>query len=108
MLRNVVYDLRIFLTFYVIMIVLFSLLIGILGVGNPKIEGSEFKKVHDEAWQAFNESVEEGEPDYELLSYPGIEYEKIGQFVGNLMLTLRMSMEEWHLRKKLRYWITLQ
>ena len=39
MLRNVIYDLRIFLTFYLIMVVLFSLLIGIIGVGNPKIPG---------------------------------------------------------------------
>jgi len=40
MLTNVVYDLRIFLFFYVILVVLFSLLLGILGVGNRFIEGN--------------------------------------------------------------------
>lgn len=34
MLRNVVYDLRIFIMAYVVLIVLFSLLFGITGVGN--------------------------------------------------------------------------
>jgi len=44
MLKNVIYDLRIFLTFYAILIILFSLLFGILGVGNPNIEGEYQKK----------------------------------------------------------------
>jgi|TARA_B110000285_G_scaffold210083_1_gene251642 hypothetical protein len=39
MLTNVVYDLRIFLFFYVILTVLFSLLLGIIGLGNRDIEG---------------------------------------------------------------------
>lgn len=39
MLTNVVYDLRIFLFFYVILTVLFSLLLGIIGLGNRNIEG---------------------------------------------------------------------
>ena len=45
MLTNVVYDLRIFLFFYLILTVLFSLLLGILGLGNRKIEGN-FKDNH--------------------------------------------------------------
>jgi len=40
MLTNVVYDLRIFLFFYVILTVLFSLLLGIIGLGNRDIDGS--------------------------------------------------------------------
>jgi len=39
MLTNVIYDLRIFLFFYFILISLFSLQLGILGVGNDIIEG---------------------------------------------------------------------
>ena len=39
MLTNVIYDLRIFLFFYTILIVLFSLLLGILGIGNKNIPG---------------------------------------------------------------------
>lgn len=37
MLTNVVYDLRIFLFFYLILTVLFSLLLGIIGLGNREI-----------------------------------------------------------------------
>lgn len=39
MLTNVVFDLRIFLFFYLILTVLFSLLLGIIGLGNRDIEG---------------------------------------------------------------------
>ena len=38
MLRCVIYDLRIFLTFYAIITVLFSLFIDILGIGNFNLE----------------------------------------------------------------------
>ena len=37
MLANVVYDLRIFLFFYIILTALFSILIGVLGIGNLKL-----------------------------------------------------------------------
>jgi len=39
MLSNVTYDLRIFLFFYMILVILFSLLMGIIGLGNRFIEG---------------------------------------------------------------------
>ena len=40
MLRTVIYDLRIFLLFYAILTILFSLMIGILGIGNFKINSA--------------------------------------------------------------------
>lgn len=39
MLQNVIWDLRVFLTFYVILTLLFSLMYGVLGLGNSKIPG---------------------------------------------------------------------
>jgi hypothetical protein len=39
MLSNVFWDLRIFLTFYGILTLLFSLMYGVLGIGNYKLEG---------------------------------------------------------------------
>lgn len=39
MLTNVIYDLRVFLLFYAILIFLFSLMIGVLGIGNINIPG---------------------------------------------------------------------
>lgn len=82
MLKNVIYDLRIFLTFYAILIVLFSLLFGILGVGNPNIEGG-----YRDAWKVYQETDEQG--------YPGEEYKHIGIFIANIMVTLRMSMGDF-------------
>ena len=78
MLTNVIYDLRIFLLFYTILIVLFSLLIGILGVGNKKVPGE------------FQDNYENEDSDY-----PGEEYKYTGLFVGNLLSTLRMSLGDF-------------
>ena len=77
MLTNVIYDLRIFLFFYTILIILFSLLLGILGIGNKNIPG-EFR----------NQFADQEE-------YPGSEYANVGLFVGNLLSTLRMSMGDF-------------
>jgi hypothetical protein len=77
MLTNVIYDLRIFLFFYAILIVLFSLLLGILGIGNKYIPGG-FKDTYGDADE-----------------YPGSEYANVGLFVGNLLSTLRMSMGDF-------------
>lgn len=46
MLFQVTNDLKVFIFFYLIIIVLFSMLISVLGIGNPNIE-PEFKKIMD-------------------------------------------------------------
>lgn len=68
MLRNVVYDLRIFLSFYAIITTLFSLLIGILGIGNFNLAESFAKD---------NQINDDG--------YFGQEYKQIGLFIGNIL-----------------------
>jgi len=88
MLTNVIYDLRIFLFFYSILIVLFSLQLGILGIGNPNIEGN-FKK----SFGADAERDDEGE--FVAGDKPGAEYDYLGLFLGNLITTLRMSMGDF-------------
>lgn len=40
MLNNVIWDLRIFLTFYFILVLLFSLMYGVLGLGNVFLKGA--------------------------------------------------------------------
>ena len=40
MLNNVIWDLRIFLTFYFILVLLFSLMYGVLGLGNVALKGA--------------------------------------------------------------------
>ena len=47
MINTVVYDLRVFLFFYFILIVLFSMVFAVLGVGNHKVPG-EFKEYMEE------------------------------------------------------------
>ena len=77
MLTKVVNDLGVFILFYVILVVLFSLLLGILGTGNRFIAG----KFRD---------------DYGLKdSFPGDEYKTVGLFWGNVLSTIRMSMGDF-------------
>ena len=78
MLRNVIYDLRIFGIFYAIITTLFSLLIGILGIGN-------FNLAEDFA--------RDNKPDDD--GYFGQEYKHIGLFIGNIFQTLRISMGDY-------------
>ena len=87
MLFKVIWQLRIFMTFYFILILLFSLMYGVLGVGNYKLKGTfqdTFYKVD--------------EPGGDLVldpSAPGIEYIKIGLFFGNIFQVVRISMGDF-------------
>lgn len=78
MLTNVIIDLKVFLLFYTILIILFSLLIGILGVGNKNVPGE------------FQDNYQDEESDY-----PGEEYKYTGLFIGNILSTLRMSLGDF-------------
>lgn len=84
MLTNVVFDLRIFMLFYTILCILFSLLFCVLGLGNRKIDGNFKDNFGVEALK-----------DAEDPSYPGIEYEVVGLFIGNIIATLRMSLGDF-------------
>lgn len=96
MITNVIYDLRIFLLFYGILTFLFSLMLGILGVGNLNIPG-KFKETYEGT-----------------SGYPGEEYEKLGMFMGNVLTTLRMSMGDFSFSaaielnkaESIMYWFT--
>eukprot|EP00355_Strombidium_rassoulzadegani_P003136 CAMPEP_0168612320 /NCGR_PEP_ID=MMETSP0449_2-20121227/2853_1 /TAXON_ID=1082188 /ORGANISM="Strombidium rassoulzadegani, Strain ras09" /LENGTH=132 /DNA_ID=CAMNT_0008652875 /DNA_START=70 /DNA_END=465 /DNA_ORIENTATION=+ len=82
MLSSVIYDLRVFLFFYLIVNFLFSLLFSVLGVGNKNIEGP-FKEYVDnlpEDW-AFN--------------VPNEEYDQIGMFLGNIVYVMRSSIGDF-------------
>jgi hypothetical protein len=83
MLQNVIWDLRVFLTFYVILTLLFSLMYGVLGLGNSKIPGG-FRDAY------FDFTNNELSSDA-----PGIEYDKIGLFFGNFIQTIRLSMGDF-------------
>ena len=67
MINQVVFDLRVFLLFYVILIVLFSMIFAVLGLGNPNIEG-DFKE-HAEWVDSLDEDWQQPE------NFPNEEYE---------------------------------
>ena len=99
MLTNVVYDLRIFLFFYAILTVLFSLLLGIIGLGNTEIEGNFRNQFNEEACVALCDPAElddcKSACEEASGGMPGIEYKVVGLFLGNIIQTLRMSLGDF-------------
>lgn len=79
MIYTVIADLRVFLLFFTILVVLFGQIFAVLGVGNSKFEGS-----------ALYEYVQDGGDDV-----PFEEYEQIGLFWGTLFSTLRIAMGDF-------------
>lgn len=72
LLRNVIYDLRIFMVFYGILMFMFSLIIGVLGVANFSTNPELAKKLST--------------------GVPGYEYRYVGLFFGNMIQIVRMSI----------------
>jgi hypothetical protein len=87
MLTNVLWDLRVFLFFFAIIIFKFSLVMCVLGIGNVNIPGKfrddfkdyDFKQPFDECGGTM----------------PGIEYHTIGLFFGNIVQVLRLSIGDF-------------
>jgi len=72
LLRSVIYDLRIFMLFYGILMFMFSLIIGVLGLSNFTAD--------PEAVEGMGTAL------------PGIEYKHIGLFIGNMIHVVRISI----------------
>lgn len=89
MLQNVIWKLRIFMTFYFILLLLISLMYGVLGVGNPKLP-SRFR---DTFWIE-DEGAQTGFLDP---GTPGIEYSKFSLLWGNVFQTIRISMGDFEI-----------
>jgi hypothetical protein len=87
MLSNVIWSLRIFLTFYFMLCLLLSLMLGVLGVQNPAIHG-DFRNTF---W------IKDDNTDEYYLnpSAPGYEYRKIGLLLGNFITIMRISMGDF-------------
>ena len=84
MLAQVVVDLQQFMLFYTILIALFSLLWGTIGMGNTN------EQVNAEYSKAWKEPIAEGES-----GYPGVAYAEIGLFAGNLFDVLRTTLGDF-------------
>lgn len=75
------------MTFYFILVLLFSLMYGVLGLGNLRHLGAFSMK--------FNMQKDPSLPPIYSPDTPGIEYEQIGLFLGNIMATIRISMGDF-------------
>ena len=85
MIADVFSDLKVFLMFYYILIILFSMTFAVLGLNNEKHKGAFLK-----LWEAAEAAKGDGIGDY-----PGSEYYHIGKFVGYFITTLRVSMGDF-------------
>jgi len=74
LIREVIYDLRVFMLLYVILVYMFSLILGVLG------------------WQNYTRDTEQWSAMQESMKYPGVEYHHIGRFLGNIVTIARMSI----------------
>jgi hypothetical protein len=74
LIREVIYDLKVFMLLYVIMVYMFSLVLGVLG------------------WQNYTRDPEQWAAMQETMKYPGVEYYHIGRFLGNILTIARMSI----------------
>lgn len=88
MINTVVYDLRVFILFYSILIVLFSMIFAVLGVGNRHIDGA-FKDHYD--WVGTMDDERWKQPE----NFPNEEYEYIGLFFGYIISTFRQSLGDF-------------
>ena len=89
MLTNVIWDLRIFMTFYAMLTLLFSLVFGVIGLGNYNIPG-KFRNKFYFIPDGGTERVIDG-------NSPNIEYKTVGMFFGNFIQTIRLSMGDFAL-----------
>lgn len=85
MIYQVVSDLKVFGLFFTILIVLFSMVFAVIGVGNTNIAGD---------LADFAAAIECGEED-EPENFPFEEYESIGLLSGNLITTLRIALGDF-------------
>lgn len=61
---------------------------GVIGLGNSKLKG-KFRTT-------FDKNANDKDLDFELkLSAPGIEYQEIGLFLGNIIQVIRISMGDY-------------
>jgi hypothetical protein len=102
MLFQVASDLKVFIFFYLIIIVLFSMLISVLGIGNPKIE-PEFA----EAFPISN-STDPKEVAASWGDIPNSEYRYIGLVAGHMIDIIKMSVGDFGIIDKSMYTVDIE
>jgi hypothetical protein len=97
MIARVVKDLQVFTFFFMLLIWMFAILIGVLGLGNLNVDGK------------FRDQYLEAE------TYPGDEFKKLGLFLGNILVVFKAAMGDFALigpaiylsdEENIMFWIT--
>jgi hypothetical protein len=83
MIYTVIADLKVFLLFFTILVVLFAQIMAVIGVGNFN---------HDNALREYVDAIAAGEADGDV---PMEEYSQIGLWAGTLVSTLRIAMGDF-------------
>ena len=76
LMSEVIIDLKQFMLFYMILIYMFSLILGVIG------------------WQNYTRTPHLWEEFQETMVYPGVEYKHVGHFIGNMLTIARMTIGE--------------
>ena len=118
MIKQALSDIVVFMVFYLIVVVLFSLMIGVLGISNPHIVQGEFRKEYYQAEHRTEKNfVEAGRniTDWDLWQVkeidhypvlknglneadaPGREYKFLNLMVANIIATIRASVGDYDL-----------
>ena len=102
MLFQVTNDLKVFIFFYLIIIVLFSMLISVLGIGNPLIE-PEFKEAFPPVESKDPKEVAASQGDI-----PNSEYRYIGLTFGHMIDIIKMSVGDFGIIDKSMYTVDVE
>ena len=95
---NVIYDLRIFLLFYTILVFLFGLMFSVIGVGLDEIQNlhghdhSDRRRLKPKSGGGSSNSGGADDDDDGLIPP---EYKYTGMFVGQFLSTLRLSIGDF-------------
>lgn len=84
MLSTVIFQLRIFMTFFFILCLLISLQYCVIGIGNVNVPG-QFRTLY----------YKKGEPSDMSEDAPNKEYRQIGMFLGNLIQVFRLAIGDF-------------
>ena len=98
MINSVIYDLRIFMFFYGLLISFFCLVFAVLGLGNGEVhnnvESRHLKSSGGGGGGGFASKItDDGGGDDE--EEPGAEYKSVGLLAGELLWTFRLSMGDF-------------
>ena len=86
MIKNVISDLQEFMIFYFLLLLMFSVILGVLGLGNfEDTQNAELKEL----------MLEAESNDQTMVEYPGIEYRNIKMFFQNIIVILRYSLGDY-------------